>query len=258
MRLVWLDPEDPFPPVDQALTEPPGLLAAGGELSIERLRQAYSQGIFPWFNPGEPILWWSPHPRMVLPPDALHLSHSLRKKLRQIGRHQALGDLDIVVTVDCAFDDVLTACAQTPRHGVSHTWITDEMMLAYQAWHRAGQVHSIETWMHGKLAGGLYGVCLGSMFFGESMFAWQTDASKIALAHLVKFLSRSGCTLIDCQMETTHLASLGARVMSRDVFCQHVRQAVAQPQIPFFSGWIDDLGGLHPLTPDAQEAKPAT
>jgi len=258
MRLTWLHPDDPFPPVDQALSEPAGLLAVGADLSIQRLRQAYSQGIFPWFNPGEPILWWSPHPRMVLACDSFHLSHSLRKKLRQIARHQSSGNMRIIVTVDCAFEQVMAACAQTPRHGVHHTWITNEMTHAYQAWHRKGQVHSIETWMDGKLAGGLYGVCLGSMFFGESMFAWQTDASKIALAHLVRFLGRSGCPLIDCQMETTHLASLGARVMARDEFCRHVRHAVTQEQINIHPGWIDELGRLNPLTGDALEAKPAT
>jgi len=258
MRLPWLQHDDPFPPVEQALIEPPGLLAAGANLSIPRLRQAYSQGVFPWFNAGEPILWWSPDPRMVLGCDSLHLSHSLRKKLRQIARHQASGNMRVVVTIDCAFESVMAACAQTPRHGVQHTWITHEMRQAYQAWHLAGQVHSIETWMDGELAGGLYGVCLGNMFFGESMFAWKTDASKIALAHLVKFLDRSGCALIDCQMETAHLASLGARIMARDEFCRHVRHAVAQPQIHIHPGWMDELGRLHPLTRDAQEAKPAT
>lgn len=258
MRLVWLHPDDAFPPVDQALNEPPGLLAAGADLSVNRLREAYSQGIFPWFNAGEPILWWSPDPRMVLPCDSLHLSRSMRKKLRQIGRQQDEGNMRTVVTVDCAFDAVMSACARTPRHGVSHTWITNEMAQAYQAWHQAGQVHSIETWIDGKLAGGLYGVCLGCMFFGESMFAWQTDASKIALAHLVNLLSRSGCRLIDCQMETAHLASLGAYTVGRNEFCEHVRQAVAQPQINLSSGWIDGLGELHPLTRDGTEAKPAT
>ncbi len=258
MRLAWLHPDDPFPPVDQALTEPPGLLAAGADLSVNRLRQAYSQGIFPWFNAGEPILWWSPNPRMVLPCDSLHLSHSLRKKLRQISRLQAAGNMRTVVTVDCAFDGVIAACAQTPRHGVSHTWITHDMLQAYQRWHRQGQVHSIETWMDGKLAGGLYGVCLGSMFFGESMFAWQTDASKIALAHLVQLLKRSGCRLIDCQMETAHLASMGARTIGRNEFCAHVRHAVTMPQITLSPGWIDDLGTLHPLTVDGLEAKHVT
>lgn len=251
MRLTWLRPEDPFPPVEQALIEPPGLLAAGADLSIPRLREAYCQGIFPWFNEGEPILWWSPEPRMVLPLESFHLSHSMRKKLRQIARQQSEADMRIVVTVDCAFDHVLAACAQTPRDGVRRTWITQEMMQAYQAWHRSGDAHSIETWMDGKLAGGLYGVGLGHMFFGESMFAWQTDASKIALAHLVKWLGRSGCSLIDCQMETAHLASLGARNMVRSQFCDHVRHAVAQPGIDWHPGWIDATGNLRPLTGDA-------
>lgn len=175
----------------------------------------------------------------------------MRKKLRQIARQQSEGKMRVVVTVDCAFDHVLAACAQTPRHGVTHTWITQEMTQAYQEWHHAGEVHSIETWINGELAGGLYGVCLGRMFFGESMFAWQTDASKIALAHLVTFLARAGCSLIDCQMETAHLGSLGARTMARSQFCQHVGHAVTQPRITWHPGWIDAAGTLHPLTSDA-------
>lgn len=251
MHLTWLRPENPFPPVEQAWIDPPGLLAAGADLSIDRLRLAYSRGIFPWFNAGEPILWWSPDPRMVLPCDAFHLSHSMRKTMRRIAREQSEGNLRIVVTVDCAFERVLNACAQTPRDGVIRTWITQDMMQAYQSWHQHGDAHSVETWIDGKLAGGLYGVCLGHMFFGESMFAWQTNASKIALAHLVRFLDQCGCPLIDCQMETSHLASLGARTMARSQFCQHVGLAVIQPPINWHPGWIDAQGTLHPLTGDA-------
>lgn len=256
MRVTWLGTDDPFPPVEQALEDPPGLLAAGADLSVSRLRQAYSQGIFPWFNPEEPILWWSPDPRMVLRCQSFHLSHTMRKKMRQIARQQSLGDMRVMVTVDCAFDQVMAACAHTPRHGSSRTWITDEMFQAYRSWHQAGEAHSVETWLDGQLAGGLYGVCLGSMFFGESMFAWQTDASKIALAHVVRFLQRSGCELIDCQMETSHLASLGAEAIARGTFCEHVRHAVRQPKIDWQPGWIDENGSLHPLTPAEQAAKP--
>lgn len=256
MRLAWLGTDDPFPSVDQALEDPPGLLAVGADLSVSRLRQAYTQGIFPWFNPGEPILWWSPDPRMVLRCKSMHLSHSMRKRMRQIARQQSLGDMRITVTVDCAFDQVMAACALTSRHETSHTWISDEMFQAYRSWHQAGEAHSVETWMDGRLAGGLYGVCLGRMFYGESMFARQTDASKIALAHLVRYLARSGCELIDCQMQTSHLSSMGAETMARDAFIKHVHHAVRQPQIDWQPGWIDDIGALHPLTHIEQAAKP--
>ena len=246
LNLVWLDREHPFPDPSEALNNPPGLLAAGADLSIPRLRMAYRQGIFPWFQEGEPILWWSPNPRMVLKCAAFHPSHSLRKRLRQIARSQQQGNFDVIVRVDRTLRGVMQGCARRAADGSPETWITRDMQLAYQAWHLAGQVHSIETWLQGELVGGLYGVSLGKMFYGESMFSRATDASKIALAHLVNFLSRQGVQWIDCQMQTEHLGSLGAMPVARDVFIEHVRQASAEPAIDWAVGWLDHEGILHP------------
>lgn len=262
LKLPWLDLDTPFPPVDQALEDPPGLLAAGADLSIPRLRSAYSQGIFPWFQEGEPILWWSLAPRMVLDCNEFRPSHSLRKKLRQIARQEqehsgetsatqptSNGTADnncIKVRVDTAFSEVLRACSRRDDPNQPGVWITPEMQLAYLAWHLAGEVHSIETWRGDELIGGLYGVSLGKMFFGESMFSRATDASKIALAYLVGFLRAHGVKWIDCQMQTAHLASMGARPVSRDQFLMHVHQACAQDRIPWTRGSIDANGHLHP------------
>ncbi|MFY9137332.1 leucyl/phenylalanyl-tRNA--protein transferase [Zwartia sp.] len=248
MNLTWLDLDTPFPPVTQALTDPPGLVAAGADLSIARLRAAYSQGIFPWFSEHEPPLWWSPDPRMVLKCDDLHLSHSLKKRLRQITRAQACGDFSIVVTVDTAFSSVIRACARSSQNGQPGTWITQEMRLAYEAWHLLGQAHSIETWLNGELVGGLYGVNLGQMFFGESMFSRADDASKIAFAHLVAFLKRNGVEWIDCQMKTAHLASLGAAVVPRADFIAHIESRVTQPDLTWRPGRLDLQGQWHPLS----------
>lgn len=245
LNLVWLDSNTPFPDPSEALDNPPGLLAAGADLTIPRLRLAYSQGIFPWFQDGEPILWWLPDPRMVLKCADFHPSHSLRKRLRQIARQQQQGNFDIVVKVDQSLRGVMQGCARRAEDGSPETWITRDMQLAYQAWHLAGQVHSIETWMHGELVGGLYGVSLGKMFYGESMFSHATDASKIALAHLVNFLSRQGVQWIDCQMQTGHLASLGAAPITRTIFVEHVRQASVAPAIDWAAGWLDQEGILH-------------
>lgn len=217
--IPFLGPADGFPPVDQALDEPDGLLAAGGGLSIERLVEAYGHGIFPWFSAGDPVLWWSPDPRMVLTPRALHVSRSLRKRLRR---------RDYRVTVDTAFALVLRECA-APRRGETGTWLLPEMRRAYQAMHRAGFAHSIEVWIGDDLAGGIYGVAIGRMFFGESMFSRQTDGSKIAMAHLAAQLDRWGFPLIDCQMETEHLISLGATAMSRRRFVAEVERLVREP-----------------------------
>lgn len=247
MNLTWLDTDTPFPAVSNALTDPPGLLAAGADLSIARLRSAYSQGIFPWFSEQEPPLWWSPDPRMVLKCDALHLSHSLKKRLRQMARAQACSDFSFEVTVDTAFGSVIRACARTPRQGQPGTWITQEMQLAYEAWHLLGQAHSIETWLNGELVGGLYGVNLGHMFFGESMFSRVDDASKIAFAHLVAFLKRHHVAWIDCQMQTNHLASLGAAVIPREAFLAHVQVAVTQPDIVWRPGRLNPEGQWQPL-----------
>jgi len=211
----WLRYDDPFPPVETALggsNGPNGLLAAGADLSLPRLLAAYRQGIFPWFNPGEPILWWSPDPRMVLFPAEFRCARSLRKRLRR---------RDYEVRVDTAFTRVMRSCA-APRPGQRGTWISSAMVTAYTGLHEAGYAHSFETWMAGEegeeLAGGLYGVALGRVFFGESMFSRRTDASKIALAHLVAELVARGFEVIDCQMSTPHLASLGAREIPRHEF----------------------------------------
>ena len=245
MKLPWLAVDTPFPPTEFALTDPDGLLAAGADLSIPRLIQAYSNGIFPWYSEGEPILWWSPDPRMVLAVKDFAPSHSLRKLLRRLAREEAAGQARVQVRVDTAFERVMAACA-APRDGQPGTWITGAMQQAYRAWHEAGYVHSIETWIDGELAGGLYGISLGRMFFGESMFARRPDASKVALAYLVRYLAAHGVQRIDCQQQTRHLASLGARPISRVAFLQHVRGATAQPGPPWTRGTLDSAGRLHP------------
>ena len=209
----------PFPPVDKALRSPNGLLCAGGDLSPARVIDAYSHGIFPWFSEGDPILWWSPDPRMVLFPDELRISHSLRKTL-------ARGTFD--TRVDTAFRDVIGACA-APRHGQSGTWILPEMVAAYTALHEAGFAHSVESWRDGELVGGLYGVALGRVFFGESMFSREPDASKVALVRLVERLRLHGADLIDCQQATPHLASLGAREIGRAEFAKRVQDSIQYP-----------------------------
>jgi leucyl/phenylalanyl-tRNA---protein transferase len=205
-----------FPPVTQALRSPNGLLAAGGDLSATRLLEAYRRGIFPWFSEGEPILWWSPDPRMVLFPGEFKLSHSMRKTLRK-GDHE--------VRTDTAFEQVMRACA-APRAGANGTWIHEEMIAAYCELHRMGYAHSVETWMDGQLTGGLYGMALGRMFYGESMFSRRTDASKIALAHLAAQLKRWDFGMIDCQMNTPHLASLGAREIPRKEFIARLQELI--------------------------------
>jgi leucyl/phenylalanyl-tRNA--protein transferase len=207
--IPWLSAEPIFPPVDQALAEPNGLLAAGGDLAPERLLAAYRRGIFPWYSPGEPILWWSPDPRMVLFPDQLKITRSLAKTLRHG---------DYTVKFDTAFDQVIAACAAAPRPGQSGTWISPAMQAAYRQLHALGHAHSVETWRGGKLIGGLYGIALGRAFFGESMFSHATDASKIALAHLCAYLTHREFGIIDCQMETAHLATLGAAPIPRNDF----------------------------------------
>lgn len=206
--IPWLASDQPFPPVHRALREPNGLLAAGGDLSQRRLIEAYRQGIFPWYSEGEPVLWWSPDPRMVLFPGEFSISRSLRKRLRS-GTYE--------IRADTCFSEVMRACA-LPRDGQAGTWITHDIVAAYTALHTAGLAHSVETWVDGELAGGLYGVALGRVFYGESMFTRATDASKLALAHLARQLERWGFGVIDCQMKTTHLQSLGAREISRKQF----------------------------------------
>jgi leucyl/phenylalanyl-tRNA--protein transferase len=197
-----------FPPLEEALPEPNGLLAVGGDLSPRRLINAYQNGIFPWFNEGEPILWWSPDPRMVLFPSELKISRSLRKSIKKN---------NYTIRTDHHFTQVMQACA-TPRTGQTGTWIHPEMIAAYSALHEIGLAHSVETWVNGKLVGGLYGIAMGKIFFGESMFSYAPDASKMAFVHLVRQLTQWNFVLIDCQMSTPHLASLGAREIPRTEF----------------------------------------
>ncbi|HUL41938.1 MAG TPA: leucyl/phenylalanyl-tRNA--protein transferase [Burkholderiales bacterium] len=214
--IPWLTSDISFPPSERALTEPNGLLAVGGDLSCKRLIYAYSKGIFPWFNEDEPILWWTPDPRMVLFPAELKISRSLRKALQ---KH------DYRVSADRAFDQVITGCA-APRRNQSGTWINARMIEAYIELHRLGHAHSVETWIDGELTGGLYGVALGRTFFGESMFSRVSDASKIAFVHLVRQLARWNFGIIDCQMKTAHLASLGAREIPRTQFTRIIEELI--------------------------------
>lgn len=212
--IPWLAHEQqPLPPVSQALgldSEAPGLLAAGGALTPRRLAEAYTHGVFPWYGEGQPVLWWSPDPRMVLPVAEFVLSRSLRKTITRF-----IAAAGCEVRIDSALELVLQSCARTPREGQDGTWIVPEMIAAYSAWPAA---HSFETWVNGELVGGLYGVCLGRMFYGESMFSHRSDASKVALAALVCFCRANGIDLIDCQQRTSHLASLGAREIPRASF----------------------------------------
>lgn len=227
MRLPWLDPDTPFPDPETAWTERegwPGLLAAGGDLSPARLLDAYRHGIFPWFSDPQPILWWSTDPRMVLSTDAFHLSHSLRKTLKKVDRSIASGG-PWEIRFDSAFDSVMRECAGA-RPDSGGTWISPQIIEGYAALHRLGHAHSSELWFDGQLVGGAYGVAIGRMFFGESMFARQPDASKVALAYLVHFLQGEGVAMIDCQQETAHLASLGAKPMPRRQFLALMQPAL--------------------------------
>jgi|SRR5882672_736067 len=220
--IPWLEKHAPFPPVRRALREPNGLLAAGGDLSPRRLLEGYRLGIFPWFSDGDPILWWSPDPRMVLFPVELKVSRSLGKVLRN-RRHE--------VRFDSAFAEVIASCA-APRKGPPGTWIGGAMIDAYLELHRLGHAHSVETWIDGGLAGGLYGVALGGVFFGESMFSRARDASKIALVALVERLKGEGGELIDCQMHTPHLEKLGAREIPRARFSRLLEELLHYPRSP--------------------------
>ena len=222
-----------FPPVEHALAEPNGLLAMGGDLTAARLLEAYRHGIFPWFNPGEPILWWSPDPRMVLIPDELRVTRSLAKRMRNGG---------FEMRIDSAFRQTMLACA-APRSfdaqgGANGTWISPEIVTAYTHLHYLGVAHSIETWQDGELVGGLYGVAIGRMFYGESMFSRVPDASKVALAALCRQLQRWDFGMIDCQMETAHLASMGARPIPRSEFCTKLAALIDLGNVP--SPWRFD------------------
>lgn len=227
LELPWLQPHDPFPDPASALgadTPWPGLLATGGVLDAPTLLAAYSQGIFPWSGPDEPLLWWSTDPRMVLVPQHFRLHRSLRKTLRAFARNP-----QACIRIDTAFDTVLQQCATVPRHGQSGSWITTDIMRSYGELHRQGVAHSVETWVNGQLVGGLYLVALGHAVFGESMFAHQTDASKIALAALVCLCRAHGVELIDCQQQTAHLASLGAQPIARADFLQSIQRTQQRP-----------------------------
>lgn len=220
----WLEPKPvTFPPSNLALTDPDGLLAVGGDLTTEWLLMAYSKGIFPWYNPGEPILWWTPNPRSVLFIDQLKIKRSLRQTI-----NKQLKSEDFSITFDTNFQGVIKACSQVPRPGQEGTWITDDMMRAYMALHHAGHAHSVEVWKAGELVGGLYGVAIGKMFFGESMFASMTDASKMALVALSLQLKEWGFKVIDTQVETAHLNSLGAQNIDREEFEAIVSQQTQQ------------------------------
>jgi leucyl/phenylalanyl-tRNA--protein transferase len=226
MQLPWLNPGDPLPDPRSAwgAADPvPGLLAAGGALDVASLVRAYGQGVFPWFSDGQPILWWCPDPRMTLRVERFRLHRSLRKTLERFR-----ADPRCEVRIDHDFRRVIDGCARAPRPGQSGTWIVPEMVRAYVALHQAGHAHSVETWIDGELAGGLYCVGLGRAVFGESMFATRPDASKIALAALVAFCRHNAIGLIDCQQNTAHLASLGAAELPRERFLAHLVQARQQ------------------------------
>ena len=223
--IPWLRGDAPFPPVSKALRSPNGLLCAGGDLSPERIVEAYSHGIFPWFSEGDPIMWWSPDPRMVLFPDELKVSRSLRKTVQR-GVYET--------RVDTAFREVMEACA-APREGQNGTWIMPEMVAAYTKLHHMGIAHSFESWRDGELVGGLYGLALDKVFFGESMFTRAPDASKVALVKLVEALQARDFRVVDCQQATAHLSSLGAREIPRKEFSKLLQESIQYP--PSGGGW---------------------
>ena len=225
--IPWLQDDAPFPPVEDALLRPNGLLAAGGDLSPQRLITAYRRGIYPWYSEGQPLLWWSPDPRMVLYTAEFRTSRSLAKRIRR-------GDYR--VRIDTAFGEVIEACAQMPRLEQDGTWITREIANAYRRLHELGYAHSVEAWRGDDLVGGLYGIALGRVFFGESMFARASDASKVCLAALVSELNRRGVPLVDCQQETRHLASMGARPIARREFADRLIELINSNEAP--AGWV--------------------
>lgn len=245
--LPWLDPGEPFPPVAAAWSQDdpaPGLLAAGRTLDVPSLLEAYALGIFPWFSAGQPILWWSPDPRMVLRTRDFRLHRSLRKSLQRF-----LNTPACAIRIDTAFEQVINACAGTARAGQPGTWIVPDMVKAYTALHAAGHAHSVETWSGGQLVGGLYCVNIGSMVFGESMFSHQTDASKFALAGLVAFCRAHSLELIDCQQNTQHLASLGGAEMPRAKFAEEVSAKTVQAS----PVWNFDALYWQQLVPDGMQ-----
>jgi len=261
MAILWVEPDERLPGPGAAT--PAGLVAAGRDLSTKRLDEAYHLGLFPWFNPGDPVLWWSPDPRMVLRCEDLRITRSLAKRIRQFGHDAASAPLR--VTLNRAFPEVIAHCARrgAPRIGVGAvhagtlrmppapeaaeaegTWITPDIMQVYGDWHRQGRVHSVEAWVGDQLAGGLYGVSLGRCFFGESMFSRVPDASKVALAYLVAYLRKWGVPWIDCQQETAHLASLGASAIPRTRFLAALAAGTAQAPPPWGCGRLLPDGTL--------------
>jgi leucyl/phenylalanyl-tRNA--protein transferase len=229
--IPWLNANDPFPDVSQALTQEhgaAGLLAAGADLSAERLIEAYSHGIFPWYSQGQPVLWWSTDPRMVLLTKDFHVSTNLKKLY-----NKTMKDHHWTFSFDTAFEEVIRACSE-PRHHQDGTWISEEIIRAYTDLHQLGLAHSSEVWFDGQLVGGAYGVCLGKMFYGESMFARLSNASKMAFVHLVRFLREQKVEMIDCQQETSHLTSFGAKPISRDDFLVRMNNAI---QLEPISHW---------------------
>jgi leucyl/phenylalanyl-tRNA--protein transferase len=236
-QLPWIESQDPLPPVETAWgmdSEAPGLLAAGADLGVNRLLEAYGQGVFPWFNPDQPVLWWSPDPRMVLQIKDFKLHRSLRKTLARYAAHP-----QFELCFDRAFDQVIEACSQSPREGQNGTWIVPAMVEAYKALHQAGHAHSVETWLDGKLVAGLYFVCIGRAVFGESMFSTISDGSKMALAALVQVCEHQGIVAIDCQQNTAHLASMGAQEMSRAEFLALTHKAMQAPSPNWQEATVD-------------------
>ena len=240
--IPWIDDDHTPLPTPEGRGDPelPGLVAAGGTLSLARLEEAYRKGLFPWYGPGQPVLWWSPDPRMVLPVEQFRLTRSLRKTLRRF-----LHTPGCTVRIDSAFRRVSEACAATPRDGQEGTWIVPEIVDAYTAWHEAGFTHSVETWVGDELVGGLYFVSIGRMVFGESMFSHRTDASKVALAALMAACRARGVPWVDCQQHTAHLASLGARDVPRQDFVRHLALTLGAGPVPEWTydathwAWLD-------------------
>lgn len=232
--IPWLRPDAPFPPIEASLAEPNGLLAASDDLTPARLLDAYRRGIFPWYSRDQPVLWWSPDPRMVLFVDEFRVARSLRKRLKQ---------QRFEIRADTSFRAVIESCATAPRPGQAGTWITPAIVDAYASLHGAGNAHSVEAWRDGKLVGGLYGVAIGRMFFGESMFAHEPDASKIALVHLIAILRMRRFPLVDCQQQTAHLATFGARPIARRAFAERVAALVhsSDPDGPWIPASTTDL-----------------